>query len=196
MTSSASMESQNISRRHAFSMAETVISIAIVGGLVVASLQTVGSATMAQGQMGNSGRGYMLAHDLMTEILQQGYEEPVDTAIMGREGSESGGDRDLYDDIDDYNSWSSAPEEKDGTEITNLTDWTRSVAVTWVNTSDTKTFAGSETGLKRITVTVKYKGEIAAVLSALRAGSKQSTRTGYIPPLGDRVIEIVYGELQ
>lgn len=181
----------------AFSLAETVMSVVIVGGLVVASLHTVGSATLAQRQMGNSGRGQLLAHDLMTEILQQDYEEPIDTPVLGRESGESGGSRPDYDDVDDYDNWSASPPQyKDGTDMPDLDGWSRSVVVNWVSPSDAKTVVGTETGLKRIEITVKCKGETTAIMSALRAGSRQSTGTGYVPPLGDLTIKTTTGSVQ
>ncbi len=181
----------------AFSLAETVMSVVIVGGLVVASLHTVGSATLAQRQMGNSGRGQLLAHDLMTEILQQDYEEPIDTPVLGRESGESGGSRPDYDDVDDYDNWSASPPQyKDGTDMPDLDGWSRSVVVNWVNPASGTFVMMAESNLKRIEITVKCKGETTAIISAWRTGAKQSTGTGYIPPLGDLKIETTTGSVQ
>ena len=174
----------------AFTLVETVMSVVIVGGLMVASLHAVGSATLAQSQMGNSGRGQLLAQDLMSEILQRYYEEPIDAPILGLESGESGVSRLNYDDVDDYDDWSSSPPQyKDGTDIPDLVGWSRSVVVNWVNPNEVTTVVASDLGLKRIEVTVEYRGEMVAFMSALRAGSQQSTGTGDIPPLGDLTIE-------
>lgn len=159
-------------RPHGFSMAETLVSILIVGGLVVAAMNTAGAAMMGHKKIGDRGRGTLLAQDLLGEILLQAYEEPVDTPTFGRESSESGSNRADYDDVDDYDGWfASPPESKDGTSMSGYTGWKRSVVVEWVDNTDLIEVSGSDTGVKRITVTVTRDGRTLAELVALRAGA-------------------------
>ena len=153
-------------------MAETLVSILIVGGLVVAAMNTAGAAMMGHKKIGDRGRGTLLAQDLLGEILLQAYEEPVDTPTFGRESSESGGDRKDYDDVDDYDGWiASPPQLKDGTVLSDLADWKRSVSVVWVSATALSSVSGTETGVKRITVTVLRNGLTVAKLVAIRAGT-------------------------
>ena len=152
-----------------FSLIEAAISIVIVGGLLVAALTTVAQSSRGLQRTGEKARGTMLAQQLMAEILLQDYEEPVDTPGFGRESSESGGDRTAYDDVDDYNGWSSSPPEyKDGKQFADLNGWERSVAVVRVNPSSVNVAIGSDQGVKRITVAVTYNGLEVASLTAVR----------------------------
>ncbi len=149
----------------AFSLVEATISVVIVSVMLVAALNTVPAAKLGGRKTADRGKGMLLAQALMSEILVQDYQEPVDTPVFGRE-SESGGDRANYDDVDDYDGWSSSPPEyKDGTQIANLAGWKRSVAVVWVNATDLSVTSGSETGVKRITVTVTYNVELASLIA-------------------------------
>jgi len=160
----------------AFSLAETVVSVALVGGLLVVALNTVGDATLGRQKMGDRGRGHLLAQDLMTEILQKAYEEPDDTPTFGPEASESTGSRTAFDDVDDYDGWSaSPPQEKDGTEIPDLTAWERSVTVEYVAANHLTTVVGSDQGIKRITVTVTRNDLVVCSLVGVRtSGADES----------------------
>ena len=52
--------------------------------------------------------------------------------------------------------------------IPDLAGWDRQVSVAWVNAGDLLSTSGSETKVKRITVTVTYNGVQAASLTAVR----------------------------
>ncbi len=156
----------------AFSMIETVVSIMIVGGLLVVAMNTAGAAVTGQQKIGDRAKGMLLAEGLMDEILRQAYEEPDDTPTFGRESSESGSNRADYDDVDDYDGWfASPPESKDGTSMSGYTGWKRSVVVEWVNSTNLTGVSGTDTGVKRITVTVTRDGRTLAELVAIRAGT-------------------------
>ena len=156
------------------SMVEATISIVIVGTMVVAGLSAVGASARVQQRMTDSGRGALLAQQLTSEIMQQSYEEPEDTPAFGRELTESAASRANYDDVDDYYDWSaSPPENQDGTAISGLDDWSRSVVVEWVSPGDLSLVSGSDTGVKLITVTVEHNDVPAAQLVAVRTGAAQ-----------------------
>ena len=156
-------------RRRAFSMAETLMSVVLVGGLLVVSLRMVGASVIWRQSAADVGIGELLAQDLMTEILIQRYEEPVDAVTFGRESGESGGDRSLYDDVDDYDGWSSTPPElRDGTALAHLAGWTRKVRVVFADPDDPNVIVGTDQGVKRIDVTASTNGLTVASLTALR----------------------------
>lgn len=179
MTSSRQGESPDRYVAPAFSLAETVMSIALVGGLLVVALNTVGNTALGRQKMSDRGRGQLLAQDLMAEILSQDFEEPIDTPDFGRESSESGGSRPDYDDVDDYDAWdSSPPEYRDGTEIANLDGWRREVVVTWVDPDDLTTISVSPTNVKRITVEIKRDEVPMAGLVAIRSVGLPPPKTG------------------
>ena len=167
-----------------FSMVEATISIVIVGTMVVAGLSAVGASARVQQRVTDSGRGFLLAQQLMSEIMQQSYEEPVDTPAFGRELTEGAASRANYDDVDDYYDWSaSPPENKGGTAISGLDGWSRSVVVEWVSADDLSLVSGSDTGVKRITVTVAHNDVPVAQLVVVRTGAAQPLMEIDIVPL-------------
>lgn len=163
----------------AFSMAEAVMSLVIVGVMLVAALNTVGATKLHQSKTNDWARGALLAQELLTEILSQSYVEPTDIAILGLEGLESLAiGRSAYDDVDDYNGWSaSPPQNKDGTVMAEYADWGHSSIVTWVDPLSPATVSASDQGAKRVVVTVTYQGRTVATLNALRTAGKDAIAT-------------------
>jgi len=154
--------------RRGFTLIEAVMSMLVVGLMLVASLNTVGASKIAQSRNAEQTVGPMLAEDLMAEILNQYYEEPIDAVQFGREAGETGGDRSTWDDVDDYDGWSkSPPKNKDGSDIPDLADWGRKVTVVFVDSGLVNTTT-SDIGHKRIKVTVTHKGRVVAELWGLR----------------------------
>jgi type II secretory pathway pseudopilin PulG len=164
-------------RPRTFSLAEAVIAIAIVGVMLVAALHTAGAARLGEQKTGDRGKGMLLAQQLMSEILQQSYEEPVDPPVFGPEVGEATGSRTSFDDVDDYDGWSaSPPEQKDGTVIPGLDGWTRSVRVERVDPADLSQVVASDTRIKRITVRVARDDAAVAAIAAVRTGAGDCAR--------------------
>ena len=158
--------------RRAFSLAETAMCVLLVGGVLVVALNTVGDATVGRQKMGDQGRGQLLAQDLMTEILQKAYEEPLDTPVFGTEAPESSVSRIDIDDVDDYDAWdASPPQDKDGTAMASLDGWRRSVTVEFVTAGNLNTTTGSDEGVKRITVDVTFNDVPAASVVAIHTAA-------------------------
>lgn len=163
--------------RRALTLVESVVSIAIVGVMLVAALNTVGASQVTQKKMGERSRAMLLAQDLMAEILQQAYEDPdLASGSFGLTVAEiTDGNRSLWNDVDDYNGWSaSPPQQKDGTELSDFAGWRRSVSVGWVDPSNIGTELLSDTGIKRITVTVTFNDLPLAQLWALKTRTWES----------------------
>ena len=157
------------SSRWAFTLVEAVVSLLIVGAMLVATLSTVGASRLSKYTISEHSRGQLLAQPLMAEILQQDYSDPNDTPVFGIESGESTTTRVDFDDVDDHNGWvSNPPEQKDGTQISDLTGWERSVTVEWVNPDDVTQVLGSESNAKRITVNVSFNNKNVASLVAIR----------------------------
>lgn len=151
-----------------FTLVETVISILLIGTVLVAVMNNVGASKTGQSVTLERADGNFLANSLMAEIINRSYEEPDETPLFGRETGESGSQRDQWDDVDDYNGWSANPaERRDGTSITDA-QWTRSVTVEWINPDNLSLTSGSETGAKKITVTIKRGDRIIATRTAVR----------------------------
>lgn len=145
------------------------MSMLIVGLMLVAALHTIGASKVSQSKNGEQALGPMLARDLMTEILNQSYQEPVDTVAFGLETGESASVRTDWDDVDDYDGWSAVPpQNKDGSAVPGAAGWTRTVSVAWTDPYDLNNTSATTTGVKRIDVKVLHHGRTIATLTSLR----------------------------
>lgn len=153
----------------AFTIVEATISTVLVAVMLVAALNTVGASRTTQHRVALISRGQLLAEDLLAEILRQNYQEPDGTPAFGRETGESIATRAAYDDVDDYDGWSGAPPTtKEGTVLMDSTGWKRTVAVNRIDPQDPRQVETTETGAKKITVTVLYKDVPQATLVAIK----------------------------
>jgi type II secretory pathway pseudopilin PulG len=160
-------------------MVETVLSIVLVGGLFVAAIDTAGAAAAARRSTTNRAEGLLLAQDMLAEIVQQSYEEPGTTTVLGInvtnllgvDSGEQGANRSraAYDDVDDYNGWSGAPQTKQGAAIAWASAYTVSVGVVSVELDKPRNASVLETGVKRVIVTVSRGGREVAHLTAYRS---------------------------
>lgn len=112
----------------------------------------------------------LLAQQLMSEIVQSSYADPVSGSTTF--GPESGEKRSSYNDVDDYNGWSeSPPANRAGAVIPGFTGWTRSVQVSYVDPTTPTTVVSTDKGMKRIVVSVKSPSGKVQTLTALRSTS-------------------------
>ena len=177
MSHSAGQTNGRFEQRRALNMVEVALSMVIVSVILLTAMNMVGAAGVSKRSMTDRTTGMLLAEQLMAEILEQAYEEPDDPpGSFGMEGFESvTKDRSYFDDVDDYDRWSSSPpESKDGTVIPGYLGWGRRVDVAWVDPIDIGQILLSDTGVKRVRVTVTRNAIKVAELQAIRA------QTGYI----------------
>jgi MSHA pilin protein MshD len=161
-------------RNSGFTLVEVVVSTLIVGLLMVAELNTLVSATSSSESAGNRAVALGLADDLTAEILKAKYVDPGSSPTFGPETGESGTSRAAFNDVDDYNGWSEQPPQaKDGTAMTDRSDWKRRVTVDWVTVSDPTKTSATETGLKRIRVDVDFQGTNVIEQTAIRTDTDQ-----------------------
>ena len=158
--------------RRGFSMVEAVFCVVLVGGLVVVSLDTLGASKVAQRSLGDRTRGSLLASALMSEILNQSYQDPNETPMAGLELSENSLLRTTYDDVDDYLNWTaSPPQNRDGTTIPGLTGWRESVKIEGVDPANLNSKKVPDSGVKRITVTITHNNVVVATLVGVKTGT-------------------------
>ena len=157
---------------------ETVLSLLILSGAFVAALTTIASARGAQAVIADRQLGTVLAENLMAEILAQAsYQEG---ASLGPDAGESTGDRTAFDDIDDYDRWSSSPAtDRDGNKLYPGMNYARSVEVTYVDPDDPDQTSVTDQGLKRIVVRVTHRSKQVAELIAYRSDVWQAAEEGY-----------------
>lgn len=159
-------------RHHAagFTLIEAMMSVLIVGGILVAALQVAGTSRVIQYSAAQQSTAQFLAETMMEEVLAKAYRHPgvVATAI-GCDAGESPTSKVTFNDVDDYHNWSeSPPQTSDGTPMSGFAGWERTVAVHWVNPFEMDTPLAVDTGVKRITVTVRYQGRQLARCVAVR----------------------------
>lgn len=168
-------------RRAGFTLAESAISVVIVSVMMCAALTAVAGAARGGRIEADRQRGLFLAEQLMGELLGKAYLEPgAATSAIGPEVGEVNGNRDLFDDVDDYAGWKEPQsagdtglEYADGTAIPQTGGWSRDVAIVYVQPTNLNVSSVSDSGFKRITVTVGHAGREAARLTGLAAKGRQ-----------------------
>jgi hypothetical protein len=156
-----------------FSLVETALATVLVGGLLVVSMNLLGASRMTQARYADREQALILAEDLLNEVLAEPYADADGGGIaLGLELGELFALGASFDDADDYDGYHEAPPtDADGQPIPGAERFTRTVAVQWVEPDDPDAVSASETGVKRVTVTVSIAGRELAALSGLRAAA-------------------------
>jgi len=160
--------------RRGLSLVEAAVSMVIVAVMLAAAIHAAGGSALVHDTAAERAVAAALADGLMAEILARKYQEPDSAISFGPETAygESATSRFAWDDVDDYNGWTeSPPKNKDGTVLPDLASWEWSVSVVWVNVSSPTQESMTETGAKRITVTVRHNGAVAATRVAVRTNA-------------------------
>ena len=159
--------------RRGITLVECAVSTAIIAGMTVTALTTVAYSVRAQGKAAERAAGAMYADAMVAEIMSQAYADPnAAIAVFGPEPSEGTNSRANWDDVDDYAGWTESPlQNKDGTVIANTTGWKRSVECSYVSPTNSNAASATDTGCKRITVTVRHNGVVVAMRVVLRTNA-------------------------
>ncbi len=176
--------------RKGLSLLEVAISTILVSMLIVASLNTVAgtSATYLQAATNADARG--LAELLLQEIMQRPFADATSPNNFGLEAGESGTNRLLFDDVDDYAGYSQTnPTDKSGQALTLHAGWTWTVIVDYVAPATPHIASGPATVLKRIRVTVRDPRQSTLTVGGYR------TAAGAIET-NDIVTRTVTGDVQ
>lgn len=162
----------------------------IASVMIVAAVNSIGVFSQANTVQKDQYRGSALARRLMTEIEQALYVDPASAGVLGPEAGETTGTRSAFNDVDDYTGWTETPpQNKDGTVIPGYTGWKRSVTVVWVDPNDPSSVQATESGMKRVTVSVTDpRGRVTTLVSLRGANGayekKPSTTTTYVSWVG------------
>ena len=161
--------------RAGFTLVEAILSLIIVATMLAAGLSAYAISAKTRFVLAGRAISSTLADQLLAEVLQARYKEPVDAPAFGQESGESSVSRADWDDVDDYHGWSEdandPKERKDGSAITDTTGFTRQVSVAYADPSNPANNSATDQGLKRITVTVTdARGAVFTVI-ALRCSN-------------------------
>ncbi|GJM18654.1 MAG: hypothetical protein DHS20C14_08670 [Phycisphaeraceae bacterium] len=184
-------------RRYRFARGLTLVEVAIstvlIAGLMVSAMNAVGASVVAREQAVDSVRGQLLAETMLDAIVTLPYQDPglglgigpieidLDDGLPTKWGQ--------FDDVDDFNGWSSSPPEAaDGSAIPGYTsDWQRAVSVRYLEPISLAQQGGlsANTGVKRITVTVKHHGRTVGTAVGVRTQGADTAREGAPAPDDD-----------
>ncbi|MEM6330612.1 MAG: hypothetical protein AAF790_10225 [Planctomycetota bacterium] len=151
----------------------------LIGLVLVAALNSAGMAVRTANQLSARGPAGAYAAELLEEVLAMPYHDPQSTGPDDYFGIEPGEpsspvNRLAFDDVDDYDGWSepSALTWRDGAARLDTAGWGRSVEVVKIslgNASTTLTDGATDTGARRVTVTVTSPTGETTSLSACRS---------------------------
>lgn len=157
------------SKRRGFSIVETVLSVILVSGVIVAALNSVGAAITGRQFADRRARGQLLAESLLTEIMATAYTDENNLGTQGLESGEAGTDRTNFDDVDDYKNQTDAPPtNRDGSALAEFGQWSRSVTVALVDPLNPGAISLTDEGVKRVRIIVKCNDVQVASLTAYK----------------------------
>jgi MSHA pilin protein MshD len=166
------MTSSKRSVRGGFTLVESLMSVVIVSGVLVAALGTLGAIGKARYSQVERAAATHLGDQFMAEVMQCYFEEPGSAAGSTSIGPDSGEtQRTQYDDVDDWENWktSDPPKLRDGTVLPGYSNWEVKVKIDYTQLTNPMTTTSSYTGLKRIRVTVKTPGGAKYEMFGLRS---------------------------
>jgi MSHA pilin protein MshD len=149
---------------------EVAVSTLIVGVVLSASMMAYGQAARFRYRSSLTETAALLAHDLVSEAIARPYKDPEGQGTgTGPEAGETGANRLLFDDVDDYNGWSeSPPKARNGSTIPGVTNFTRSVVVSFVDPETLAPSGGVDQKLKMVVVTVSAGGMEPVIMAGFR----------------------------
>jgi hypothetical protein len=169
-----------------------MVSAGIVGVMLVASVNLFGGAAKTRVADNNRRTALLLAHQLISEVQQQPYEDDSLLALLfGPELGET--KRADFDDVDDYDNYrEKSPQDRSGVAIPGYSGYERRVRVEWVD-RDTLEKVSTNSGLVRIEVRVTDPRGVETTIHALR--SKHAVAVDP-PPAGSTWVQWTGVELE
>lgn len=171
------------SSRRGITLAETIISTLLIGFVLVSTLTMVAPLTRSNTVHANKLIAINLASELSEEIATKLFIDTVPDSndALGLDADDSSFFRSTYDDVDDYNKWSSSPPKHSlGGSYTIMSGWTREVTVVHAVIEKPMDDSPTYTGLKRVTVTVYKDSTLLATITTLH--SQTADTLGFATP--------------
>lgn len=163
---------QTRARWQAFTLVEVIVSLGIVGVLLVAAMKV--SAAVGLNRFKNNQRA--TASALADEMIAQVNVAPAAAAAAATQGQSSGNTNivtgllgSVLQILSGVTSTVLPTTPEPAIPSQPAGDWTRTVAIDWVQPNAPTTVSATATGLRRITVTVLYKNAPVLQRVAYRA---------------------------
>ncbi|MCH7504929.1 prepilin-type N-terminal cleavage/methylation domain-containing protein [PVC group bacterium] len=158
--------------RSGFTLIELILVIIILGVALVGLMDQFSLVITRTAKPVSTYVALNLAQGLLAEVLSKDFEDTgLPAGSFGREAGELlAGPRNLFDDVDDYDDWTSQPpQDRQGLVLSDFTQYTRNVIVANVLSDDldSDTTDGS-TDYKKIQVQVLWLSDEEVVLSGLK----------------------------
>jgi len=183
--------------RRGNTLIEVVVSTVLVGVVLVAALETVGSSARSQRKSASVAEAWALAERYAAEIMAKPYEDPQGNAVFGTEPNDGAVlKRDDLDDIDDYHNWAeSPPKSSGGVTLAGYAGWTVRVTVTRCASTPSGSTIGevvADQGIKRVQVRVTDATGWVAELEMLRSryGASQYPTPLGLPQVGGVTVDL------
>lgn len=157
------------SLRRGFSLVEAMTAVTLVTVSCSAMLLSVSQAIQATEASRGTSLANMLAQELITEISACRWADPSEPSNWGPETDEAGTTRAAFDDLDDYDGWSGAPQTRDGVTYDTLQqaffpavtsneyrDYTCSVCVQYVSSTGQVLTPGTTSLYREVTIEVTH----------------------------------------
>ena len=151
---------QSLSRYAGVTIIETVVSMLILSGAMVAALNAVTGARASHFMVGERAKARLLAETMLAEVLAMDYMEPGSTTLGSDGGESDPHQRDQFDDVDDFDGWSNSVREPGGSPIPGFESYELEFRVEWVDAGAPGTVVASDSGAKRIIVTITRNSKV------------------------------------
>jgi len=153
---------KSLKHQTGITIAEVGIAAMLVGVVIVASLEAATAINRTHRICVERTIGPTLAHSLMSEIVSMPYEDPDD------DSGSPGTVRNTFRQIGDFLNTTTEIVTRSGSSIEDYNEWEQEIDISWVDPA-TGQISASDTGLKRITVTVFKSSDRDATEVSLRA---------------------------
>lgn len=196
--------SSAVARRapHGFTIIEATLATLIVSVTMFAAVTGAARSIANCARAADRVKAQELALDMMSEILNQNYQDGTPSPVIALLPGASPTCRAAWDCVDDYNGWTEVPPQTaGGLIIPDTTGLTRSVKVQWVNPTNMLPTTTPLTGIKMITVTVSRSSLVLASISAYRTigwvtpSPNPNTATSAHPPTAVAALDSGYSSL-
>ncbi len=157
--------------RRAVSLVEALAAIPIVGLVLVAAINSVGTSRIAAQSLAQHRDASRFAESLLNEIVALLYEDDADkSGSPGPSAAElATGNRSLFNDVNDYDGWkASPPQQKNGLPIAGAARYRERVELVLLDPATLLPTGGPDLGLMRVTVSLLLDVDPVVTLTAFR----------------------------